>query len=188
MKKLTQPGDLLQVLQAEPNLLRKTATPLAAELPVDPNTAPYLVTTTKALMWHPTDHGGRVRAALRRDPLPELYREVVVEFCTTSVQADWGSVYPYTTQGLDQAIAYVASYGIPDVEILVTDSDSPAGGAPTYQDRTVTKVEYLPPRTVLVVPKDRDFLGTALQMGPGGRHLLLVHNPSRGMAVAGWNS
>lgn len=190
MKKLTRPEDLLQVLQAPSDAFRRSATPLAAEMPVDPQTAPYLVTTTKSLMWHPQDHNGKVRAAMRTEPLSALYREIIAEVCTTSVEANWGSVFPYDLHGLDQAIAYVESYGLGTVEVLAPDTaiDGLLGGMTTYAGKNIVRVDYLPARTVIVVPKDRDYLGIVMQPGDFDRRLLLVHNPSRGMAVAGWNS
>lgn len=188
MKDLTNPEDLLQVLQPPDASFRKTATPLAAELPVDPALAPYLATTTKSLLWHPKDFGGAVRSALRTTPLRDLYTEVINEICATSVQAEWGSVQPYTLNGLCRAIEYLQSYGIQDVEILAPDAalDGLIGNILTFQGVTVVRVSYLPARTVAVVPKDRANLGVALEIG--ARRMLLVHNPSRGLAVAGWTS
>lgn len=190
MKKLTRPEDLLQVLQAPSDALRRSATPLAAELPVDPQTAPYLVTTTKSLLWHPTDFNGKVRAALRTDKLDFLYAEIIKEVCTTSIEAGWGSVFSYDLHGLDQAIAYVHSYGMADVDILAPDTalDGLLGNMTTYMGKQIVRVGYLPARTVVVVPKDRDYLGIVMQLGDLDRRLLLVHNPARGMAVAGWTS
>lgn len=190
MRKLTKANDLLQVLQAPTEMFRRTATPLAAELPVDPQTAPYLVSTTRSLMWHPKDFGGKVRAAMRQEPLGSLYSEVIREVCETSVQAEWGSVFPYTLQGLDQAIAYVEGYGLGDVEILAPapEIDGLLREMSIYASKHIVRVDYLPHRTVVVVPKDRDYLGTAMRPGDHDRWLVLLHNPSRGMAVAGWNS
>jgi len=190
MKKMTRPEDLLQVLQAPSDAFRRSATPLAAEMPVDPQTAPYLVTTTKSLLWHPQDFNGKVRAAMRTDPLDTLYAEIIKEVCTTSTEAKWGSIFPHTLEGVSQAIAYVKDYGIPEVEILSPEAslDPLLADMTKWDGANIVRVKYLPPSTVVVVPKDRDYLGIAMQPGDFDRRLLLVHNPSRGMAVAGWNS
>lgn len=190
MKNLTRPEDLLQVLQAPSDVFRRSATPLAAEMPVDPQTAPYLVTTTKSLLWHPKDFNGKVRAAMRTDNLELLYAEVVKEICATSVEAKWGSIFPHTLDGISQAIAYVKEYDIPEVEILASEGklDTLLGEVTKWDGADIVRVSYLPFRTIIVVPKDRAYLGIAMQPGDFDRRLLLVHNPSRGMAVAGWNS
>lgn len=189
MKNLTQPSDLLQVLQAPADMFRKTALPLAAELPVDPATAPYLVTTTRSLLWHPEDFNGKVRSALRPEELPALYAEIIREVCTTSVEAKWGSVFPYTLDGVREAISYLQHYGMENLDILAPDEqvDGLLGSMTTFCGAGVVRVSYLPARTVVVVPKDRAYLGITMQAGVSGRRLVLVHNPSRGMAVAGWS-
>lgn len=191
MKNLTQPSDLLQVLQAPADMFRTKALPLAAELPVDPATAPYLVTTTRSLMWHPEDFNGKVRSALRPGELPALYAEILQEVCTTSVEAQWGSVFPYTLDGVRDAISYLQHYGMENLDILAPDEkiDGLLGSMAKFCEADIVRVGYLPARTVVVVPKDRAYLGITMQAGVDPRRrLVLVHNPSRGMAVAGWNS
>jgi len=190
MNKLTKQTDLLQVLQTPTDMLRTTGTPLAAELPVDSETAPYLVTTTRSLMWHPKDFNGKVRAAMRTDPIETLYGEIIKEICATSVEAQWGSVFKYSLEGLADALDYVRSYGISEVEILAHDNnlDALLQGITKWDGADIVRVSYLPFRTLVVVPKDRDYLGILMQPGTIDRRLALVHNPSRGMAVAGWNS
>lgn len=190
MNKLTKLTDLLQVLQTPPDALRTTGTPLAAELPVDPQTAPYLVTTTRSLMWHPKDFNGKVRAAMRTESAEYLYGEIIKEICATSVEAGWGSVFKHTLEGLADALDYVRSYGITDIEILAHDNnlDSLLQGITKWDGVDIVRVSYLPFRTIVVVPKDRDYLGILMQPGSADRRLALIHNASRGMAVAGWNS
>lgn len=190
MNKLTKPTDLLQVLQAPTDLLRTSGTPLAAELPVNPESAPYLVTTTRSLLWHPKDFNGKVRAAMRSDSLEAIYSEVVKEICATSIEAGWGSVFPYSLEGLADALDYVRGYGIDEVEILAAEGnlDGLLSGLTKWDGVDIVRVDYLPHRTVVVVPKDRDYLGVLMVLGTLDRRLALVHNASRGMAVAGWNS
>ena len=80
-----------------------------------------------------------------------------------------------------KAVEHLRYYGLQEVEILVGSEgfgfDFVSPGV------TVTTTSWLPDGMAVVVPRDRDCLGFVADL-PSGMFVSVVHNPSRGMAVA----
>jgi hypothetical protein len=161
----------------------KNAAPLYIEVPVDALTAPYLVTSTRAVMWIDEALNGRmVRAAVRRGVKKPgaLYAEIVEAIAKRG--AEWDSVHPLTKEGILKAIEHVRYYGFDEVEVLVpTEDEKPLV---EVDDKTrVDVADWLPDKTVVVVPVNREFVGILGRVSPSAV-LAVVHNPSRGVAIA----
>lgn len=188
-------SDLLKV--AELSLQRKSGAPLWMEFAVNPDMEPFLVSSSRALLWvKPFAKGQapRVRAAVR--PIASrgaLFREVLRAVVDLGRDAKWGNVHPLTSAGLLDAIGHLRGYDLPDLEILVSPGmpwgprglPSPipveeTGGA-TLLGFPLFEAEWLAADTLVVVPADRDFVGFLLLVGPKG--VSVVHNASRGIAV-----
>ena len=182
MKKLTQPEDLLEVLA----IPAEQRTPLAAEMSVEPELAPYLVTTTRSLMWHNKDFDGKVRAAFRVGGLHDIYKDILSEIVVTSRSAGWESCFDYSLQGLASALQYVNTHGLPkELEVLAPpdEIDSLLHGVTRWNGLPINRVDYLPPNTLAIIPKDKSYFGIALRRGDTERYLVLIHNPSRAIAL-----
>jgi hypothetical protein len=166
---------LLQIVEMTGDL---KGTPLFVELPV-PETAPYLITSNKGLLWINSSFSGVVRSALLRvnwaTVQQDTFCKVVRAVQDQGIELRWGNVLPYTESGVAEARAYLLSYGFKDVELLV----SSITGAPGE-----VLCPFIPRGCAVLVPKDRAYLGTVSVWGTDV-YTVVVHNPSRGMAILG---
>jgi len=145
--------------------------PLFVEVPVHPETSPYLVTSNKGLLWIDTSFNGVVRSAVLRSPWDtvagDTSAEVVRAIHQRGTELSWGNAFPFTDTGLRRARDYLATYDFTECDLL----HRPA--AP-----------WVPKDCAVLVPKDRSYLGIVGELGEGA-HTVVVHNPARGMAVLG---
>ena len=154
--------------------------PLMLELPVNPETSPYLVTAAgkSKLIWIPSSTG-KIKAGVRTQNKETLNLDITREIALVGLTHRWGNVHPLTSDGLAQAAEHLKFYGIEEIEVLAGTKTLPFD-----TDLPVVECEWLRGRScAVVVPKDRDFVGVFLSVGKG--FLALVHNPSRGVAVLG---
>lgn len=154
------------------------------EFTVSPETAPYLVTSSKGLVWvsHPSSEG-LVRAALREGCAPVVFfREVVLSVKEAGVHYDWGNVLPLTLEGVQKAITHLESYDQGEIEILVPKSSEDLHRMCSGFDRAVRPSSWLPENMAVVVPKDRQFVGGVWRVNKNAISGL-VHNAARGMVI-----
>lgn len=202
---------LLVVGRLQAKALRaKSNVPLMLEYEVHPETAPYLVSSSSATLWvnelHP---GNRVKTAIREVTVGAFYAEVVEAVVAMGTQMKWGNVHPLTVQGVRDAVDHVESYDLSPVELLIPRAHPPGSGEPEesrdgVEEGSQEAVDLMPPalrpliddlgipfrpcswmpaNTIVVVPKERGFVGTVTKVG--SRKLSgLVHNAARGIAVA----
>lgn len=179
-------SNLLQVTRLK--VLTKGRTPLAVECEVTPDTAPYLVTSSKGLTWVPrASADGTIKAAIRLKAMPEqFFTDVVEAVHLAGVQWEWGNVLPMSVEGMQAALDHVAEYELGDMEILVPPS---ADGEPSPGMKLAIELNkphrpssWLPRDLAVVVPKDRSFVGMVYRVG--GKDIVgLVHNAARGIAI-----
>jgi len=158
--------------------------PLAAEFPVDVLTAPYLVTGSAQMVWVEDSVGGVVRAGVRRSNLIRTYKDILVRVAARGKRDGWENVFPMTVKGIKAAVQHLFSYGIPEVEILLSGGCPILGRLQEEDDleHRVVVTDWLRKDQGVVVPIDRNFLGVASSIGE--KHCIgIIHNPSRGMAV-----
>jgi len=187
---------------------RKGVMPLMLEFNVTEETAPYLVSSSSSVMWVTEAHPGPVvKAAVREVRLGEFFREIVDAVVAMGRQQEWGNIHDLTLDGLRTAIEHVAFYDLEPLELLIPrthparsepDSEdeeeprgvSPAGLMPSELRPLIEQVGlpfrpsvWVPDGTVVVVPKDRTFVGVVSQVTP--RKIAgVVHNAARGIGVA----
>lgn len=194
-----------------PSPRKQDKTPLMVEFPVNPDTAPYLVSSSGGLLWveesmKPTPEmwpregapDTIVRVAVRPDVsigISGFFREVLAAVEAKALDLSWGSVQDYTEEGIEEAIAYVSHYDLGGLCLLYP---------PAYQVRDPTSTEppplplkdialrhnmlpqpcsWMPRHAAVVVPKDREFLGSIGFLGRKGV-VIMVHNAARGIAIA----
>ena len=170
------------------------AYPLALEFSINPDASPFLVSSSKSLIWVPEAPSGLIRAAFR-DNVSEgsLFQEVVTAVSDMGAQYEWGNVHSLTYNGVDAAANHIRSYGFQDVEILagagVVDvigldpsRDGDAYGYYRVGEMPVPVVPWLEPRWLVVVPRDRGFVGFTAWSGRAV--VAVIHNPSRGIGIA----
>ena len=180
------PSGLLSVANFDQENL-KEHTLLLMEFQVNPETAPYLVSSSASVMWLRRAHGGRVRAAVREVSVSEYYREVVTEVYTMGTEAEWGNTAPLTLEGVETCVQHLHSYDLAKVTVL-SHEDVPweSWGVPVdepWNGAEIVLTSWMPPGMVVVVPEDRGFVGTIWKVGTH-KILSVIHNASRGMAVA----
>lgn len=177
-------SELLEVVNFD-TMVRDTrrgrATPYMIEFQVNPDIAPYLVSSLTSVVW--VDHASKastIRAAVRKRGGIEA--DMVAAVVEMGQQADWGNVHSLTSEGIVACVEHLRYYGLEAVEILVA-LDTDLAGIDLPADIPRRDAPWLPREVVVVVPADRGFVGT---LGTIGQHkaVAVMHNPSRGMGVA----
>lgn len=156
-------------------------TPLLVEVRVHGAGAPFLVSGTREWVWVDGARTDTLRAAVRKGKLPKkVFSEIVSAIALRGSAQKWANGFPFSESGLVEASAYVRSYGIEEVEILV-----PKGCVFTApKGVTLSPVAWVSPNRAVAVPSDRTYLGMIGTIG-NSHWTAVVHNPSRGMAVLG---
>jgi len=155
------------------------------EIPVHPESAPFLVSGTLGKwVWISESKKGVLRAAFRDGSVPEdLNLSIAKVVAQESALRKWGNISSFNAKGILAAVEYLRFYGFgADVEVLVPV------GCRLKAPKGVSFVEapWLPAKKAVAVPADRSFLGILGAIG-GERYAVVVHNPSRGMAlIGGW--
>lgn len=160
------------------NLLHKVkmpgaskGTPLFVEVPVHRETAPYIVTSNKGLLWIDGSFNGVVRSAVLRSSWSSVAGSTSAAVVRSILQRgndlSWGNSFPFADAGVQAARDYLKTYDLTECDLLES------GTAP-----------WVPEGCAVLVPKDRSYLGIVGELGEGA-HTVVIHNPSRGMAVLG---
>jgi hypothetical protein len=151
------------------------------EFQVNRDLAPFLVSSSRSVQWVPhASESGHVRAAVRKRQGIEA--EIVAAILHMGQEAQWGNVHPLTTEGIQACVDHLAYYEIAPVQVLVApETDLTGVELPSNLSRV--DAAWVPTDAVVVVPLDRNYLGT---LGTLGQHkaVAVVHNASRGVAVA----
>jgi len=180
-------SNLLTVKKFKSKATEKGKTPLLVEnIPVDPECAPYLVTSSEGVAWIEKPHPGDVvRAAVRTVTPGQVFTELLEAIIKRSLRDKWGSVQPYTEKGLQKAIQYLDSYGLTDIEILMPPTAKtkwPKWLLKKNLNLHVRPSSWIPEGHLVVIPHERDYVGMIGHLD-GQRVAALVHNASRGVTV-----
>jgi hypothetical protein len=184
-------ANLLQIVDFSV-LSRKGMVPLFLEFQVNPECAPFLVSSTRSLVWVSQFRNQVIRAAVRRD-VPSrghYFMEVVLSIEQMGVEAEWGNVHLLTRKGIETALEHLRFYDLSELELLVSEEGFEKDIAKAWRDiggETILGVPFhlcswLSPGYVVAAPKDKDFLGWA--GWDDGRLVSVVHNAARGIAIA----
>lgn len=154
---------------------------MMVEFRVNPETAPFLVSSTRAFVWV-TPKADRVRAAIRTvdgDGIMGVFRSVLSAIADAGETGRWDNVHPYTPAGLAAAKAHLAYYDLTEVEVVAhPDTDT----TPLLvAEAVVTRAPWVPVGWAVVLPTDREFVG--FLVSSGDRYLVVAHNTSRSVAV-----
>ena len=157
------------------------------EVPVNPDAGPYLVTANKTLLWLPTHYRGLIRSAIRSGGMPEgAYAEVVREVLAHGRRAQWSNSFAADRTGLIWALEHLRYYGLDDLELLVATGESNlyrSEGVKDPEGVAWAECSWVPSGSAVLVPADRQYLGLVAVLKDA--YSLVVHNPSRGMAILG---
>ena len=186
-------SQLLRILRLNSKALKnpgkgkKPPVPLILEWAVNGDTAPYLVSSSTAVLWIEDPHEGNIiRAAVRKVPDPGVvFREILEAVRKRGREDQWGNIHPYTAAGLKGAVDHVQSYDLDDLEILVPRKTKDVPRPVWLNDLgyPLKPSSWLPEDCAVVVPKDRDFVGVLGYLDVKVA-AAVVHNASRGIAVA----
>ncbi len=147
-------------------------------VPVPEESAPFLITSSKDLLWVERAFGGGfLRLGVRDCTLGDLFCSMVRSIADEGSERGWGNVLPATKDGLLNGLAHLHSYGLSDASLLYGgDFDiSIAASVPRIP------ADWMPPTWAVLVPS-REYVGTAFQFGKGNVGAV-VHNASRGVVV-----
>ena len=189
-------SNLLQVIRVKPKAVQqKTNNPLLVEVPVNPDLAPFLVSSTKGVVWVEEAHpGNMVKAAVRPITAPnDVFQEILGAVVKRGQQAQWGSVHPFSEAGVWEAIRHLEFHGLEDIELLVPRQQESSKGkkrpkAPEWLSKETFNLpirfsSWVPENCVVALPIDRAFVGVMVHIAPK-LVVVAVHNASRGIGVA----
>ena len=156
--------------------------PLIAELPVNPELSPVLVSSTQGVLWV-NDKDGVVRAAFRED-LDEFFKSVILSSLEVGLEERWQNSNLFSELGLKDAIEFLKYYKIPEEYHLLIH--------PSRREESLSQAEalgvivfevpWMPSDRSVLVPRDRSYLGSLIQH-KSGMFASVVHNISRGMFI-----
>ena len=176
-------ADLLQVINMPlPEKIRKqNVIPLALPFPVDPQMAPFLVSGAKEpVVWVPQAPKGKLHAGIRAE---ENFRADAIDAITLmGMQADWGNIQDFSMEGVTAGIEFLGEMGFEEGELeFLIHPETEATFLP--EDKTPSEAPWVPEKCIIIVPKERSFLGWIGTVLPG-TIVSVIHNPSRGIAIA----
>ena len=174
-------SNLLEVIRFNAPLGKKR--PLLVEVPVNPELAPYLVTSSTAVLWVDECHpGGLVKAAVRKVAPGALFREILEAVILRGLQDGWENVHPYTEAGLAAAIQHLEYYDLENFIVLAPPGQAPAWLNPEEQGTPVRPSSWVPEGTCVIIPRDLTFVG---MLGHLDAHYVVavVHNACRSICV-----
>jgi len=179
-------SNFLTVRRFQSKSVDKGKTPLLVEnIPVDPLCAPYLVTSSTGVAWVEVPHPGDVvRAAVREVTPGAIFTELLMAIIKRSEADNWGSVQPYTKEGLQEAVQYLDFYGLNEIEILIPPMSKSKWPKWLLEKSHlhIRPSSWIPKGCLVVIPHDRDYVGMIGHLD-GKRVAALVHNASRGIAI-----
>ena len=179
---------LLKVSHWPSKAVERGATPLIMDFKVNPETAPYLVTSSEGLMWIEEPLGqedgmGILRSAVQEVPVGDVFSRIVKAVLEMGCKRDWGNIHPLTEEGIQGAFQHLAYYDFDDVEVLAPLSeDDAARKLLKGMGRSYRPCQWMPDEHLVIVPQDRSFVGEVGFLSPK-RLAGVVHNASRGIAV-----
>ena len=140
---------------------------------------PFLITSSKSLMWvERAFRGGFLRVAVRQSSAHDLFRILVERVASEGVLREWGNVHPCSKEGVLAALAHLSYYELSD-PILLYGADFDISVA---SDLPRAPADWLPPSWGVVIPSDRQFVGTAFLFREGNVGAV-VHNAARGVVI-----
>jgi hypothetical protein len=168
--------------------------PLMMEFAVPP-TEPYLVSSSRGLMWIPRSRSGRIRAAVRESPSTgDFFRDVIRETTSRGLASEWGNVHDLSPDGIKAAIEHLKFYGLDKIVLLASPQTSWETINPQWKvhdgntagaifEVPIEAAPWLEPGYVVAIPIDRSYLGFVMEVGE--THLVsVIHNASRGLGIA----
>jgi len=156
---------------------------LACEFQANNEATPFLVSTSKSLLWINEAPSNVVRAAVRpKTKVQDFYKEVIQEIAEVGSDCSWGNVQPLNKVGVQNALDYVASYELGEIECLLHPQDKEKiSEMLSGSDIPYSLCKWMPKGHMVVVPKDRSFLGFVGVLATG--FVSVIQNPSRGIAI-----
>lgn len=156
---------------------------LMLQCAVPEETAPYLVSSSRAFLLVEQARNDTVRCGVRELPkegVSGVWLDIVEHCVKQGQKYQWGQSFPNTAEGTKAAIRYVRYYNEDEPLALIH------GPGYLYDDprEGVTPIEaaWLPAHMAVVVPEDRLLVGNLLLVGDG-YWAACLHNVSRTVAV-----
>lgn len=154
--------------------------PLMTEVPVEPELAPYLVTSSKSVVWVQRTVQGMVRSAIRTVDPNAHFVEVVDAIRSKSLEQSWGTVFPLNLDGVLTGQSVLREHGFEHLTLLTTTGGFSDVEIP--EPIEVVPTAWLPEHLAVLVPTDREFVGVTLDFG-NGSIATVIHNAARGVVV-----
>lgn len=175
--------DMLEVVRLDAvaaRAVRANKIPQMMEFPVNAELGPFLVSSTRSVLWvNKVSRDSRVRAAVRERR--GLEQEILASIIDMGTRAQWGNVHPLSSEGVAECVAHLQSYDFEEIECLSSASTTLDGVA--LGDVALEIVDWMPVDCLLFVPVDRRYVGT-MALVSESQAMCVIHNASRGVAVA----
>jgi hypothetical protein len=144
------------------------------EVKVNPETAPYLVSSTRHLWWAESSKEGIVRVGINSAPLDKQYTWFVEAVAKRGLDDAWGNVHPNNHMGYQLGLEHLRDYGFDDIQVWTSPN--------SYSPPNAKEVAWLPPGYAVMFPVDMDYVGHTLIFGDAN-YATILHNVARGIVV-----
>jgi len=171
---------MFQIFNAEKEVKRE-GIPLYWEVSVNPKTSPFLITSSRSLMWieHETD---RVRMAVRDVPVEALSQEILIAIEEKSEAESWETIFPKTKEGILEAINWVGA-NTPGLKPTVFSSLEGVDQS-FLQSFSGEVIPHpgVPSGRLVALPMGGEFIGSIIDLGKG-KKAALFYNLQYGVAI-----
>jgi len=157
---------------------QKGKTPLLVEVPVEPDLAPFLVTSAVSVLWLAVSNKGSVRAAVQSSTIQEQYAKILASIEAKGLSEGWGNIQDMTPEGLSRGLSHLSEYGFNEVDYLT----HPGSSAPTLPGVSPADASWVPSGKAVLLPKNREYVGVTLSFEEG-RNATIIHNAARGVVI-----
>lgn len=140
-----------------------------------------------------------IKAGVCKESPVQVFSQVIEAVAIRSTESGWGSVLPFSLEGVKAAIDYLHYYEMPDLVVLapmqqipkefrpalandILEGDNPEWLNPETIGLPIYPTVWLPEDTLVVIPSEREVVGELIHI-TSDHVAAIVRDPSRTIAI-----
>lgn len=150
---------------------------------VNPELGPFLVSSSRSFLWRPSAKkeadGKYIVLSATRTISDNPQAEILAALVQRSLAEDWGNVFEATPDGFEEALGHMNDFE-GEIDVLVNTNDTIDFD---IEEDLLTRTTWVPPKTLIVVPRDRRLLGDLLVFERTDYWAAVVYNAMNGLSI-----